>query len=138
MFENGREIKIGQKTYRALFNVAALKAIVGRYGGVEEMGAKLESDYELAISEYAWIMAMLIGQGVALSNFENDTKDKAPTAEQLELIMKPRELISQREIIFSVIKDGMDSGEEGTAETEEVDEVLEEVLAGKNEMGVKG
>lgn len=137
MYENGSEIKIGKKTYPVVFNVVALKEIVKRYGGVEEMGEELEKDYAKAIDEYAWIIALLIGQGIALKNFENNTEDTAPTSEQLQLIMKPRELINQRSAIFSVIGDGMNSGE-STEETEEVDEVLEEVLASKNEMGAKG
>lgn len=137
MYENGREIKIGKKTYPALFNTVALKLLIGRYGGLEEMSKKLESDMALAIDEYAWILALLIGQGTALNNFENDLKDVPPTIEQLELALLPRELIAMQPFIFGVIHDGMGSGEPAGEAAEEVDEVLEEVLAGKNEMAVR-
>lgn len=135
MYEN-KEIKIGKKTYPAVFNVVALKEIVKRYGGVEEMGKELEKDYAKAIDEYAWIIALLIGQGIALKNFEDGTDEKAPSPEQIQLLMKPHEFTTHRKTIFEVIKDGMNSGSEAS-EDEEVDEVLEEVLAAKNEMGAR-
>lgn len=136
MFENGREIKIGKKTYLALFNTVALKLLIGKYGGLEEMSKKLESDTVMAIGEYSWLLALLIGQGTALNNFENGLKDVPPTVEQIELSLKPRELIALQPIIFATIQDGMSSGEPAGEATEEVDEVLEEVLAEKNEEAV--
>lgn len=137
MYEDN-EIKIGKKTYPAVFNVVALKEIVKRYGGVEEMGKELEKDYAKAIDEYSWIIALLIGQGIALKNFEDDRDEKAPTVGQIQLLMRPHELTSHRKTIFSVINDGMQSGAETSGNNEEVDEVLEEVLASKNKMGAEG
>ncbi|ABO51109.1 conserved hypothetical protein [Desulforamulus reducens MI-1] len=136
MFESDRKITIRNKTYPLLFNVIALKEVCERYGGVEKLGEKLQEDYKKAISEYAWVISLLIRQGLALKNFEEDTNEKAPTPEQLEIIMTPKELFSQQPTIIGAINDGMDSGEQ--EETEEVDEVLEEVLASKNGKGAEG
>lgn len=135
MYEE-KEIKIGKRTFPAVFNVVALQEIVKRFGGVEEMGKELEKDYVKAIDEYAWIIALLVGQGIALKNFEEGTDEKAPTPEQVKLCLKPHEFIHHRQTIFSVVRDGMNSGSE-VRDEEEVDEVLEEVLASKNDMGAR-
>ncbi|MCO1599753.1 hypothetical protein [Desulfosporosinus nitroreducens] len=135
MYED-KEIKIGKRTFPAVFNVVALQEIVKRFGGVEEMGKELEKDYVKAIDEYAWIIALLVGQGIALKNFEDGTDEKAPNPEQIKLCLKPHEFIHHRQTIFSVVRDGMNSGSE-VRDEEEVDEVLEEVLASKNVMGAR-
>lgn len=135
MYERG-EIKIGKRIFSAVFNVVAMKKVVERYGGVEELGKELEKDYVKAIDEYAWILALLIEQGIALKNFEDGTDEKAPTDLQLQILMKPHEFIKHRESIYKIINEGMVSETE-SFEDEEVDEVLEEVLASKNGMGAE-
>ncbi|HBV86882.1 MAG TPA: hypothetical protein DEF42_09595 [Desulfosporosinus sp.] len=137
MYESDKEIKIGKRTYPAMFNVVALKEITQRYGGIEKMGKELEKDHVKAIDEYSWIIALLIGQGIALKNFEEGTDEKAPTPDQIQLLMKPHEFTAHRKTIFSVISDGMNSGTNPDQTEEEVDEVLEEVLASKNKMGAR-
>jgi len=134
MFENGGEIKIRNKTYPLIFNVVALKEVGARYGGVEELGKKLQEDYQKAITEYAWVISLLIRQGIALKNFEEGTNEKALTPEQVELVMTPKEMFLYQDKILEAINAGMDIGVEVEAE-EEVDEVLEEVLASKNGAG---
>lgn len=136
MFENGREIKIGKKTYRALFNVAAMEEMVEKYGGIEGFSEALEKDHAKALNEYSWMIALLVRQGIALKNFEDGTDDKALTVDQVKLLLRPGRFVKYKDEIMGAISDGMDSGEE-LGDTEEVDEVLEEVLATKNEMGVK-
>lgn len=138
-----QEIKIRGKAYPAVFNVAALKEVGNRYGGVEQLGDKLKQDYGKAVSEFSWIIALLIAQGTALKNFEDSTNDKAPNQEQVELLMSPGELFSQQAVIIDIINDGMNMGAgTGTGtqatEEEEVDEVLEEVLKSKNGEGAEG
>lgn len=135
MYENGGEIIIRGKTYPLLFNVAALKEVGARYGGLTELGEKLKGDYGRAIDEFIWIITLLIAQGIALKNFEDGTKEKAPTRDEVELLMLPAEIFASQDVIMQVINAGMDSGSAGEDEDEEVDEVLQEVLASKNGEG---
>ena len=134
-----QEIKIRGKVYPAVFNVVALKEVGARYGGIKELGDKLKQDYAKAITEFSWIIELLIKQGVALKNFEEGTSDQAPTQEQIELVMSPGELTGQQATIIEIINAGMNMGT-GTkvTEEEEEDEVLEEVLESKNEEDAKG
>lgn len=136
MYEKDTEIMIRGKTYLMLFNVAALEEVGARYGGIDELGKKLKDDYGKAIDEYAWIISLLIRQGVALKNFENNTNDKAITHTEVKLLMKPKELFSMQDVIVKVINDGMEF-EDLEDDNQEVDEVLEEVLKTKNGEGAE-
>jgi len=134
-----QEIKIRGKVYPAVFNVAALKEVGARYGGIKELGEKLREDYGKAIEGFSWIIALLIKHGIALKNFEEGTNDQALTQEQVELLMSPGEMFKQQGAIVEIINAGMNMGT-GTEsiEDEEVDEVLEEVLKTKNGEGAEG
>jgi hypothetical protein len=133
MFETDKTVKIRNKKYPLLFNVVALKLVGERYGGIKELGEKLQADEGKAIDEYAWILALLIGQGIALRNFENGTSETAPGPEILAMLMMPRDLYEQQPVIVNVIKDAMNSS--AADGEEESDEVLDEVLARKNGEG---
>jgi hypothetical protein len=134
-----QEIKIRGKVYPAVFNVAALKEVGARYGGVEQLGDKLKQDYGKAIDEFTWIIALLLKQGVALKNFEDGTNDQPLTRDEVELLMSPSEIFQQQAAIVGIISAGMDMGTGTQAdEKEEVDEVLEEVLKTKNGEGAGG
>ncbi len=133
MFE-GSKITIGKKEYPAVFNVVALQEVINQYGSLEDLGTELDKDYSKAIDICLWLLELLIKQGIDLDNFENGTDAKAPTADQLKLVMKPHEISKNREVIFRIINDGISSGED---KEEEVDEVLEEVLSSKNVTGAE-
>jgi hypothetical protein len=134
MYEDGGEVTIRNKTYPLVFNTAAWEEVNNRYGGLEEMGKKLQEDHGKAINEYAWILALLINQGIALKNFENGTEEKGVTPEQIKLLMLPKDITGQQEIIIDVINKCTTDRIAESEETE-VDEVLEEVLASKNAEG---
>jgi hypothetical protein len=132
MYEDGGEITIRKKTYPLLFNTAAWEEVNERYGGLKELGETLQKDHGKAISEYAWILALLINQGIALQNFENSSNEKGITPGQIKLLMLPKDITRQQQTIIEVINN---CTTDGASESEEVDEVLEEVLASKNAEG---
>lgn len=138
MYEKGGEITIRGHSYPLLFNVAALKEVGARYGGLTELGEKLKEDYGKAIGEYTWIIALLTGQGIALRNYEDGTEEKALTQEEIELLMKPAEIFSSQGMLMQAINDGIDGGSDDDEDPEGIDEVLEEVLASKNGEGAEG
>lgn len=134
MYEKGGEITIRGKTYPLIFNTAAWEEVNNRYGSLEEMGKTLE-DGRKALNEYIWILVLLISQGVALKNFEEGTDEKGLTEDQVRLLMLPRDIISQQTPIIEVINAGMGAN---SAEAEDVvDEVLQEIEAGKNPEGAE-
>lgn len=134
MYEKGGEITIRGKTYPLIFNTAAWEEVNNRYGSLEEMGKTLE-DGRKALNEYIWILVLLISQGVALKNFEEGTDEKGLTEDQVRLLMLPRDIISQQNPIIEVINAGMGAN---SAEAEDVvDEVLQEIEAGKNPEGAE-
>lgn len=134
-----QEIVIRGKAFPAVFNVVAFKEVAARYGGITELAEKLIEDYGKAIDEFSWVIALLIKQGTDLKNFEEGTKDQAPTQEQIELILTPGKLIELQNYVMDIINAGMSilNGDNKNLD-DEVDEVLEEILAVKNGEGAGG
>lgn len=139
MYEDGGEITIRGKVYPLLFNVTALKEVGAKYGDIEGLSEKLKADYTEALAVTSWVIALLIQQGIALRNFDTGANDKGLTQAEVELLMKPREIINQQDVVIRAINDGMNIlNGEGQSTDDEVDEVLEEVLAAKNGEGAEG
>jgi hypothetical protein len=136
MYEDGGEMTIRGKKYPLLFNTAALKKVIDKYGGIGELGDKLKEDYGTSIGAYTWIIALLIEQGIALQNFEHTANDKPLTQEQVELLIKPHEIFACQAMIIQTINNGM-SGRVLNDGNEEVDEVLKEILTEKNVTGAE-
>ena len=66
---------------------------------------------------------------------KTEQKKKPLRAMRLKLLMLPAEIFASQDVIMQVINAGMDSGSAGEDEDEEVDEVLQEVLASKKRGG---
>lgn len=138
MYEDGGEITIRGKVYPLLFNVTALKEVGAKYGDIEGLSEKLKADYTEALAVTSWVIALLIQQGIELRNFDTGANDKGLTQAEVELLMKPREIINQQDVVIRAINDGMNIlNGEGQSSDDEVDEVLEEILAAKNGEGAE-
>jgi hypothetical protein len=126
MSENGVEISIRSKAYRLVFTTAALKEIGKKYGGVEEMGAKMDADRIAAIDDVCWLVALLANQGIML-----DTGITAPgnpdllTADKVALLTMPWEIEGLSKAAIHAIELGM--AMEHPASDGPVDVVLEEL-----------
>lgn len=135
MYENGGEIVIGGKPYPAIFNVAALEEITTRYGGLDGLAEEFKKDPAKAIGEIAWVIELLTTQGAALKNLQEGTEIKVPSSRDIKVLMKPKELMKQQDLIIEIINAGMGDEDERADEEIEIDEVLEEIEASKKEPG---
>lgn len=135
MYENGGEIIIGGKAYPAIFNVAALEEVTARYGGLDGLADELKKEPAKAISEIAWVIELLTAQGAALKNLQEGTNIKSPTAKDIKVLMKPKELMNQQDLLIDIINAGMGDEDGDIPEDDEIDEVLEEIEASKNVEG---
>lgn len=124
MNEKKSQIRIGKNQYDLVFTVQALLEINENAGGIEEIGKKLEKGDLSALRDYAWILALLINQGLALKGIDTGKKYTPVTEQEILLRMTPGELIQTKSAIGEAINRGMSIN---FTVNEDVDEVLEEI-----------
>lgn len=124
--ENGVSIKIAGKAYRLVFTTAALKEVGKKYGGIEEMGEKMDANKTDALDDICWLVALLANQGIMIDsgNTRPDNPDLL-TADKVALLTMPREIESLSQAAIESIKLAMET--EHPANTGPVDVVLEEI-----------
>lgn len=102
-------IKVGDQEYELILTTKATKQIASRYGGLENLGDKLmkSENFEMALSEIIWILALLANQSILIHNLKNP-KDKKEllTEEALELLTTPSQLAEYKEAIVEAMKKG--------------------------------
>lgn len=134
MYEDVRIITIRQQEYPAVFNTAALEEVTRRYGGLTELGETMKEPAK-AIAEIAWLMALLTAQGAALKKLQEGVEIKTYNADEIKILMSPKELMDQSDLVIEIINAGMGDEDEADGEDTEIDEVLEEIEASKKEPG---
>ena len=99
-------IKVGNQEYELILTTKATKQIASRYGGLENLGDKLmkSENFEMALSEIIWILALLANQSILIHNLKNP-KDKKEllTEEALELLTTPSQLAEYKEAIVEAM-----------------------------------
>ena len=102
-------IKVGDQEYELILTTKAAKQIASRYGGLENLGDKLmkSENFEMALSEIIWILALLANQSILIHNLKNP-KDKKEllTEEALELLTTPSQLAEYKEAIVEAMTKG--------------------------------
>ena len=102
-------IKVGDKEYELILTTKATKQIASRYGGLENLGDKLmkSENFEMALSEIIWILALLANQSILIHNLKNP-KDKKEllTEDALELLTTPSQLAEYKEAIVEAMTKG--------------------------------
>jgi len=137
MYEDGGIITIRGQEHFAVFNTAALEELTEKYGGLTELSDKLKMTPAKAVREIAWLMALLISQGTALKKLQEGIDGKTFSADEIKILMSPKELMDQADLIIEIMNKGM--GDDGDpVENQEIDEVLEEIEASKKEPGAEG
>lgn len=134
MYEDIRTITIRQQEFPAVFNTAAFEEVTRRYGGLSELGDAMKEPAN-AISEIAWVIALLTTQGAALKKLQEGVEIKTYDADGIKTLMPPKELLRQSDLIIEIINAGMGDEDKDAGEDTEVDEVLEEINASKNPEG---
>ena len=101
--ERAAAITIAGMEYELLLTTRATKEIAKRYGGLANLGDKLMTaeNFELAIDELVWVIALLANQSILIHNFRNpEEKRELLTEEAIELLTTPTDLADYKEAIM--------------------------------------
>lgn len=103
-------IRLGGRDLELVLTTRATREIASRYGGLEQLGDKLESSNDLGeqIGEICWLIALLANQSVLIHNLTHphDPHDEI-TAEAIELLTVPGELADYKDAITAALEAGM-------------------------------
>ena len=114
-------VNIGGVKYPLIVTTRATKEIAKRYGGLESLGDRLmkSENFEEAISEVVWLIALLANQAIQIHNFQNRDNQKGQkqllTEDEIELMTTPSDMVSFKE----AITEAMVRGTKRTVESEE-------------------
>lgn len=107
--ERSAVIEIGDDEYKLILTTKATKEIAKRYGGLENLGAKLMNtkDFELALDEIVWLITLLANQSILIHNLRNkDKKKELLTEDEVELLTTPFELAEYKNAIMASMLKG--------------------------------
>lgn len=107
--ERSAVIEIGDDEYKLILTTKATKEIAKRYGGLENLGAKLMNtkDFELALDEIVWLITLLANQSILIHNLRNKDKKKDLITEgEVELLTTPFELADYKNAIMASMLKG--------------------------------
>lgn len=102
-------IRLGGADYELILTTRATREIAIRYGGLEQLGDKLENGTDLGeqIGEISWLIALLANQGILIHNLTHPEAARSEiTAEMVELLTVPAELADYREAITAALEAG--------------------------------
>jgi len=107
--ERSAVIEVGDEEYKLILTTKATKEIAKRYGGLENLGAKLMNtkDFELALDEIVWLITLLANQSILIHNLRNkDAKKELLTEDEVELLTTPFELAEYKNAIMASMLKG--------------------------------
>ena len=102
-------ITIGGEEYPLILTTLATKTIGERYGGLENLGAKLmkSENFALALDEINFLIVLLANQSILRRNYlHKDSPKELLTAEFVELFTMPHELATYKEAITQAMFKG--------------------------------
>ena len=106
--ERSSVIKIGDKEYELLLTTKATKEIAKRYGGLENLGDKLQKskNFEEALEEIIFLIVLLANQTILIQNLSNTEKLPLLTEEEVELRTTPSDLAAYKDAITEALLKG--------------------------------
>ena len=107
--ERSTTIKIGDNEYELLLTTKATKEIAKRYGGLDNLGEKLQNskDFNETITEVVWLIVTLANQSILIYNFKNKGKEKdLLTEDEVELLTTPTDLAEFKNAISKALVKG--------------------------------
>ena len=101
-------VTIGGVEYPLIFTTKATKEIAKRYGGLANLGETLmkNENFEMALDEVTWLIALLANQSVLIHNLQNGDKKPLLTEEAVELLTTPMELADYKNAITDAMVNG--------------------------------
>ena len=118
-------VTIGGAEYPLIFTTKATKEIAKRYGGLANLGETLmkNENFEMALDEVTWLIALLANQSILIHNLQNDEKKPLLTEEAVELLTTPLELADYKNAITEAMVNGTKrhvESEDNTSEGEPI------------------
>lgn len=106
--ERSSVIKIGDKEYELLLTTKATKEIAKRYGGLENLGDKLQKskNFEEALEEIIFLIVLLANQTILIQNLSKTEKLPLLTEEEVELRTTPSDLAAYKDAITEALLKG--------------------------------
>lgn len=107
--ERSAVITIGGQEYRMILTTKATKQIAARYGGLENLGAKLmkSENFEMALEEIVWLITILANQSILIHNLQNPgEKRELLTEDAVELLTTPLDLAEYKNAITEAMFKG--------------------------------
>lgn len=106
--ERAATITIGDKDYELVLTTRATREIAARYGGLENLGAKLEGaeHFEQALAEIIWLITLLANQSILIHNLHAQEDQPLLSTEEIELLTAPGDLADYRSAIAEALYRG--------------------------------
>lgn len=102
------EIEIAGKKYPLNFSIRAAKEVAKKYGDISNVGdAFTDKPMDEMMDEATWILALLIDQGAAYKRVVDGEDIKAPTQEELEVIMGVADFANIKDTLMGAMMAGM-------------------------------
>ena len=103
------EIEIAGRKYPLNFSTKAVKEVSKRYGDISKVGdAFSDRPVDEMMDEATWLLALLIGQGVAFKKIIDGEEIKGLTQEELEVVMGIVDFADLKDTLLGAMTAGMD------------------------------
>ena len=100
-------IVISGTEYPLMLNVYATKKIIERFGGLAEVGEKMQTaSYAEQIESVLWLLTTLINAGIMYCNYKESKKDPLITQELVEALSSPSEFPGYRDAVYTAMNKG--------------------------------
>lgn len=102
-------VRIGGTDYELVFTTKATRLIAERYGGLDNLGAALETSEDLAqtLTEVIWLITLLANQSVQIHNLTHrDNPRPQLTEDEVELLTVPADIADYRGAIAEALQRG--------------------------------
>ena len=102
-------VTIGGSEYELVLTTKATRLIAERYGGLDKLGAALETSEDLGqtLTEVIWLITLLANQSVQIHNLiHRDNPRPQLTEDEVELLTVPADIVDYRGAIAEALQRG--------------------------------
>ena len=102
-------VTIGGSEYELVLTTKAIRLIAQRYGGLDNLGAALETseDLDQTLTEVIWLITLLANQSVQIHNLTHrDNPRPQLTEDEVELLTVPADIADSRGAIAEALQRG--------------------------------
>lgn len=107
--ERTATIEIGGREYELVLTTRATREIASRFGGLENLGDKLQEaeSFDQALEDIIWLITLLANQSILIHNLTHpQDKKEVLSSEEVELLTAPGDLAGYKEAITEALMRG--------------------------------